>query len=96
MMIIDKKIKVHQNKCFGCGGSIKISYELTSVGSSSRGWKDVKFYAPIIHCDVCKKSILAPEYDDIEDEAIEMAISGEANIITKAYLKARAILNRKR
>ena len=90
-MIIDKKIKVHQNNCFVCGSSIKVSYELTSVDGPDE-WEEVKFYAPIIHCDECGHDIMASEYDKIEDEAIDMS---RKLFREKAEKKFRAFLNRK-
>ena len=91
-MLIDKKIKVHQNNCFVCGSSIKVSYELTSVDGPD-GWEEVKFYAPIIHCDECDDDIMAPEYNEIEDEAIYMS---RRLYREKAEKKFREFLNRKR
>jgi len=70
--ILEKKIKVNANKCFGCGNSVKISYELTSL-DGPEGWGDVSFYAPIVDCSNCEKKIFATEFHKIQHEAMCVA-----------------------
>lgn len=81
--ILQKQIKVNADKCFGCGNSVKISYELTSV-DGPEGWSDVSFYAPIVDCSYCEKKIFAPEYQIIENEAMCIA----AGVLTPDEIKA--------
>lgn len=81
--ILEKQIKVNADKCFGCGNSVKISYELTSV-DGPEGWGDVSFYAPIVDCSNCEKKIFAPEYQIIENEAMCIA----AGVLTPDEIKA--------
>lgn len=81
--ILEKKINVNQRHCFVCGGPVGISYELTNV-DGPEGWSDVSFYAPILDCSKCDDQIFAPEYHQIENEAMCLA----AGVLTPDEIKS--------
>ena len=70
--ILDKEILVNQTKCFACGSSVKISYQITKV-EGPKEWDEVSFYAPVLDCSTCEKEVFAPEFHKIEHEAMCIA-----------------------
>ena len=65
---IDKKIQVKNRKCVICTNDLKVSYDLVKLDQFNTK-KEVSFYAPSDNCKICKTSVLAPEFNQIQHEA---------------------------
>ena len=68
MIKLDKKILVKPQSCALCDSKMNISYELIDLDQPNLD-QEVSFYAPILTCNKCKSSILAPEHNIIQHEA---------------------------